>query len=62
MMSGVGIAIHKSLDIVIGNILHPLERFMVADIVVCDCKIQVISPYATTEKSVVLKKKKRELL
>lgn len=48
---GVGMVIHNSLDVVIGDIFHQSERLMAANIVVYDCEIQVISAYAANEKN-----------
>ena len=46
---GVGIAIRKSPNIIVDNIIHHSARLMAADIVVCGCKIRFISAYAPTE-------------
>lgn len=52
---GAGTAICNLVDIVLNNNLHQSERLMVADIVVCGCKIQMMSAY-TPNKKACLKK------
>lgn len=41
------------LDILIDNIVHMSEQWMISDIVVHDCKMLVIPAYAPTVKSAV---------
>ena len=49
---GVGIAVKKSKDIVVNNVLSCSPRLMAMDVTICGCKIRVISAYAPTENSV----------
>lgn len=54
---GVGIVIHRLLDMVIDNILNLSKRLIAAKIVVCGYNIQVISAYVPTEKKFCFQKK-----
>ena len=56
--NGVGIAIKKSLDIVIKGIIYISDRLMAADITVKGCKIRIISCYAPTLNSTMTSKQK----